>query len=594
MIRRSILCVLLIIYSLSIFSQQKDLFFLPIDSDPNKSLTYEQVMRLSHDISKRYPDNVIFTFLGLSEQNDTIPALIIFKDKANNPIEVAKQKKSTLMIQAGIHAGEPDGIDAGFMLIRTLLSDKNKMDLLNNVTIIFIPTFNIDGLKLLSPYHRINQNGPELQGWRANAMNLNLNRDYLKASSVEMKNWLQFYYYWHPDLFIDCHTTDGADYQYVMTFDMQLPIFMSNNFNNFFKTNFIPYFTNEMDKKGFLSTQYVAFRNWFSPESGLATSLYSPILSHSYPLLNNRPALLLETHMLKPYKQRVLATHQALLIILQWMNDNKHLLQNILSKEDEYSLSSAIPNMLFPIEYKLADHKSKKILKGYEFHKVISPVTGLSYYTYDNTKPIDVTLDFWDSIEVKTNAILPYGYILGPEWKHLMEILKLHQVSFFTFTKEMKIKVQYYFLTNLEYNNSIFEGTFSPIFSFQLRDTLIDFPRGSFFIPINQKSWKSIVYLLEPESPVGFMKMGSFNSMFERKEYGEIYVLDTLAQSMLKDKNIAAAFEEKKVKDPDFAKDAWAQLMWFYDNSPWKDQRRLTIPVFKVKDEVSYQQIMKR
>lgn len=593
MIRRIILCVLLIINSLIVFSQQTNLFSLPIDNDPNKSLSYEQVMRLSHDLALKYPNNIKFMSLGLSEQNDTIPALIIFKDKANNPREIANQNKATLMIQAGIHAGEPDGIDAGFMLIRTLFSNTNYLDLLDNVSIIFIPVFNVDGLKLLSPYHRINQNGPELQGWRANALNLNLNRDYMKASSIEMKNWLQFYHYWNPDLFIDCHTTDGADYQYVMTFDMQLPLFMSNNFNNFFKTNFIPYFTNEMDKKGFFSTQYVAFRNWFSPESGLAASVYSPILSHSYPLLNNRPALLLESHMLKPYKQRVLATHQAILIILQWMNDNKNLLQNILSKEDEYSLSIANPNMLFPIEYKLADHRSKKILKGYEFRKVISPVTGLSYYTYDNSKPIDVTLDFWDSIEVKNNAVLPYGYILGPEWKHLIDILKLHQVSFFILTEEMKIKVQYYYLTNLEYNNSIFEGTFSPIFSSQLRDTLIDFPRGSFFIPINQKSWKSIVYLLEPESAVSFMHMGYFNSMFERKEYGEIYVLDTLAQNMLKDKNIAAAFEEKKAKDLDFAKDAWGQLMWFYDNSSWRDQRRLTIPVFKVIDEASYHQIMK-
>ncbi|MGB3901885.1 MAG: M14 family zinc carboxypeptidase, partial [Bacteroidales bacterium] len=292
MIRRIILCVLLIIYSLIVFSQQTNLFSLPIDNDPNKSLSYEQVMRLSHDLALKYPNNIKFMSLGLSEQNDTIPALIIFKDKANNPREIANQNKATLMIQAGIHAGEPDGIDAGFMLIRTLFSNTNYLDLLDNVSIIFIPVFNVDGLKLLSPYHRINQNGPELQGWRANAHNLNLNRDYMKASSIEMKNWLQFYYYWNPDLFIDCHTTNGADYQYIMTFDMQCPPFMSSNFNNFFKTEFIPYFTYEMDKKGFLSTQYVAFRNWFSPESGLATSLYSPILSHGYPLLNNRPALL--------------------------------------------------------------------------------------------------------------------------------------------------------------------------------------------------------------------------------------------------------------------------------------------------------------
>ena len=591
MSRENIFLVLLIICSLNLWAQKTNLFYLPIDDDPNKSLTYEQIIQLSHDIAVQYPNNIKFISLGFSEQNDTIPALIIYKDKADNPTEIANQNKATLMIQAGIHAGEPDGVDAGFMLIRTLFSNTNYLDLLNKVTIIFIPVFNVDGLKLLSPYHRINQNGPELQGWRANAHNLNLNRDYMKASSVEMKYWLQFYYYWNPDLFIDCHTTDGADYQYVMTFDMQLPPFMSSNFNNFFKTEFIPYFTYEMEKNGFLTTQYVAFRNWFSPESGLAASLYSPILSHGYPLLNNRPALLLETHMLKPYKQRVLATHQALLIVIEWMNNNKNMLKNILSKEDEFSLSKVKTKMLFPIEYKLANHQSKKVLKGYEMHKVISPITGLSYYTYDNTKPMDWTLDFWDSIEVKNNITLPFGYIIGPEWKHLMEILKLHQISFIAFSEETNLKVQYYYLTNLEFDNSIFEGTFGPIFSYQLRDTILKFPKGSYFIPINQKAWKRLVYLLEPESSVGFMQMGYFNSMFERKEYGEIYVLDTLAQNMLKDKKIAAAFEEKKSAEPDFAKDGWAQLMWFYDNSPWKDQRRSTIPVFKVMDEVTFNKI---
>jgi hypothetical protein len=571
--------------------QNNKIFTLPIDNEPDKSLSYEQVMKLSHELAKQYSDNIHFTYLGLSEQNDTIAALIIFKDKANNPTEIAKQNKVTLMIQAGIHAGEPDGIDGGFMLIRSLLSNPRYMNLLNNVTIIFIPAFNVDGLKLLSPYHRINQNGPELQGWRANAHNLNLNRDYLKASSIEMKNWLKFYYYWNPDFFIDCHTTDGADYQYVMTFDMQLPSFVSTDFNNFFEHNFITYFIDEMDNNGFLSTQYVAFRDWFSPESGLTASIYSPILSHGYPLLNNKPALLLETHMLKSYKQRVMATHQALLIVLEWLSNNKNLLKNLLLNEDNYSLSMAKPNKTFPITYKLTEHQNKKILKGYEYHKAISPVTGISYYTYDNTKPMEVALDFWDSIEVKTNVVLPYGYLLGPEWEHLIEILELHQVTSYTLSEISKIKVQYYYLTKLKFDNAIFEGTFSPIFSYQLRDTFIDLPRGSYFIPINQKAWKSLVYLLEPESTVGFMQMGYFNSMFERKEYGEIYVLDTLAQNMLNDKNIADAFREKKLKEPEFANDPWAQLMWFFDNSPWKDQRMRTIPVFKVMDKENYQKV---
>jgi hypothetical protein len=580
----------LIISSL-LSGQNNKIFTLPIDNEPDKSLSYEQVMKLSHELAKQYSDNIHFTYLGLSEQNDTIAALIIFKDKANNPTEIAKQNKVTLMIQAGIHAGEPDGIDGGFMLIRSLLSNPRYMNLLNNVTIIFIPAFNVDGLKLLSPYHRINQNGPELQGWRANAHNLNLNRDYLKASSIEMKNWLKFYYYWNPDFFIDCHTTDGADYQYVMTFDMQLPSFVSTDFNNFFEHNFITYFIDEMDNNGFLSTQYVAFRDWFSPESGLTASIYSPILSHGYPLLNNKPALLLETHMLKSYKQRVMATHQALLIVLEWLSNNKNLLKNLLLNEDNYSISMSKPNKTFPITYKLTEHQNKKILKGYEYHKAISPVTGISYYTYDNTKPMEVALDFWDSIEVKTNVVLPYGYLLGPEWEHLIEILELHQVTSYTLSEISKIKVQYYYLTKLKFDNAIFEGTFSPIFSYQLRDTFIDLPRGSYFIPINQKAWKSLVYLLEPESTVGFMQMGYFNSMFERKEYGEIYVLDTLAQNMLNDKNIADAFREKKLKEPEFANDPWAQLMWFFDNSPWKDQRMRTIPVFKVMDKENYQKV---
>ncbi len=40
--------------------------------------------------------------------------------------------------------------------------------------------------------------------------------------------------------------------------------------------------------------------------------------------------------------------------------------------------------------------------------------------------------------------------------------------------------------------------------------------------------------------------------------------------------------DEKKKQDPDFAKDAYAQLKFIFENSPWIEPGFMQYPVFRI------------
>lgn len=274
------------------------------------------------DFCKKLAQNsseVKFMSYGKSPQGRDLPLLIISKDGDFDLKSIRQKGKVVLMIQACIHAGEPDGKDAGLMLIRDIVISKTATALLNNLCILFIPIVNVDGHERFGKYTRINQNGPTECGWRTTAQNYNLNRDFMKADAPETQAWLQLYNEWLPDFFVDCHVTDGADYQYALTYAMEVYGNMSPELTKWTNENYISKVEKMMKADSFPITPYVQFRNWHDPRSGLISWVAPPMLSQGYAAIQNRPGLLIESHMLKDYKTRVTATYEMLkntLIIL--------------------------------------------------------------------------------------------------------------------------------------------------------------------------------------------------------------------------------------------------------------------------------------
>ncbi|MBC7796077.1 MAG: M14 family metallopeptidase, partial [Pyrinomonadaceae bacterium] len=310
---------------------------------PAEKTDYKTTPRLRETIEylKRLEKSsklIKFTNFGLSGENREMPLVIAAKDNAFTPEIARKQKKVIILIQACIHAGESDGKDAGLALLRDIVITKTRQNLLDNVVIMFEPIYNVDGHERFGAFNRINQNGPEKTGFRPNATNLNLNRDYIKADAPETRAWLKLWNIWRPDFFIDCHVTDGADYRYNLTYQFEHNQTTADSIKNWIETAFDKRIVPNTEKAGNTLAPYLEFRDGRDLSKGFDEFLSTPRYATCYPILRNRPAVLIETHMLKPYKNRVLANYDFIRFIIEDLNQNKtSLLEAIKQAEAETS-----------------------------------------------------------------------------------------------------------------------------------------------------------------------------------------------------------------------------------------------------------------
>lgn len=552
---------------------------------------YPATMEYCKELAASSP-MISFASFGLSEQGRDLPLLIVDREGLTDPEAIRRTGRIVLMIEACIHPGESEGKDAGLMLIRDLTSgtgpDKQlKPDLLNHLSILFIPIFNVDGHERFGPYNRINQNGPKEMGWRVTATNLNLNRDFLKADALEMQSWLKLFNAWLPDFFIDVHTTNGADYQYVLTYMMEVYGNMDPGLTQWASNEYLPYMTRAMEDKGYPVFPYVTFRNWHDPKSGLITRVAPPMLSQGYTSLRNRPSLLIETHMLKPYKQRVEATCECLGITLQFLDRSHKELKEKIRQADNYLLSPQFLTDSFPLQFEtLRDDSVMVDFKGVKYQRIKSDLSGGYWYDYSDTAET-WRIPWFSKTRPRVSVKLPMAYIIPAEWSGIIEKLRLHGVDMISLTREETLPVRSYRFSKPVWQTNPFEGH-HPLTTFELEEfgeerTL---PAGSVIIPVQQTTGKIIAHLLEPRGDGSLAWWGFFDAIFDQKEYAENYVMENLAPQMLEaDPALKAAFDQKMKQDSVFAKNPRQILDWFYVRSPWHDNRRMVYPVCLIRDE---------
>ncbi|NVN95318.1 MAG: M14 family metallopeptidase [Bacteroidetes bacterium] len=530
-------------------------------------------------------DWVKYSSFGISPQGREMPLLIIDKNGNFTPESIRKSGNIILLIQAAVHAGEPDGKDAGLLLFRDIAINKKKIELLDHVTILFIPIFNVDGHERFGKYNRINQNGPTEMGWRTTANNLNLNRDYLKADAIEMKYWLEMFNRFMPDFFIDCHTTDGADYQYVLTYGIETDGNVDEALIKWQKENYLAPITKLMFQQGLPILPYVTFRNWHDPRSGLISNVAPPMLSQGYTIERNRPGLLIETHMLKTYKIRVESTYKMIentLNILNIENKNLHIL---IAEADKKTASENFRKKNFAINFETSEKDSTWIdFLGVEYISEKSDVSGGEWFKYDNTKSITFKIPYFNKTEATESTMLPKSYIIPPEWNEVINILKLHGIAMKTISKPLKVNVHSYKFNHPKWSSTPYESRL-PLTDFDM-DSIEEertYPIGSVIIDMNQPGARIIAYLLEPKANSSLVFWGFFNSVFEQKEYAESYVMEAMAREMLaKDANLKKEFEQKKLSESEFAKNPRAILNWFYSKTDYWDKHLNVYPIGKI------------
>jgi hypothetical protein len=527
---------------------------------------------------------LLLTDFGQSPQGRKLPLLIADRNGNFSPESVRKSGNAILLIEACIHAGECDGKDAGLMLIRDIAINKSLNHLLDHVTILFIPIFNTDGHERFGPYNRINQNGPEEMGWRTTAQNLNLNRDFMKADAPEMKAWLELYNKWLPEFFVDCHVTDGADFQYTMTYALETKGNMEAGLSHWTENVCEKYLVAEMEKSGFPVFPYVQFRNWHDPRSGLTNGVAAPMLSQGYCAVQNRPGLLIETHMLKPYKARVTSTYTMLNHTLELLNREYKTLQSLEKKADTYTASETFRMEPFPVSFaeSYADSTLIEFL-GFDYTIDTSDLTGGLWFKYNNKKPTNWQLTIFPNCIPTKVVSLPEAYLVPPQCTSIIEGLKLHGVKMTPLKKETTLQIKSTRFSNVRWQQRSYEGHHKLICDLSDTIEVCTFPAGTILVDMNQRNARVIAHLLEPGSPDSYAAWGFFDAFMEQKEYSESYVMETMAREMIK-KNPAlkAEFEKKKASDKEFAADPDAMLNWFYSKSPYWDSHLNVYPVGRI------------
>lgn len=554
-------------------------------TDYRETPRYDETIAYSRKLAGASP-LLRFKSFGQSGEGRELPLLIAATGNTFTPQAARNAGKAIIMIQACIHAGESDGKDAGFALLRDIAITKTVPGMLDRVVVLFIPIYNTDGHERFGPFNRINQNGPAEMGWRATSANLNLNRDYMKADAPETRAWLKLWTEWNPDLLVDCHVTDGADFQYNITYIYEhhehAPAPVLAWMREAFDQRIFP----ATESKGNLLAQYMTFRDNRDLMKGIDGFVMPPRFSTGYTTIRNRPGITIETHMLKGYRNRVRGTYDLLRFTLEEVNRNPEKLLRAVRQADEETVkagNSYNPQRRYPLQIQLTDKPKLVQFKGVESSTEQSDVSGAMRVVF-GTKPVELTIPFYDESRVAAAVAPPLYYIVPPQWKEVISVLAAHGLRLQRLSAPATIDVESYRFGNVKFAPAPFEGRIMPG---ELTKVLVrerrTFPAGSVVVPVAQPAGNVAVHLLEPDGPDSFIAWGFFNVIFEQKEYGEDYVLEKLAREMLaKDENLRREFEQRVATDPKFAASPTERLNFFYERSPYWDKQVNLYPVGRV------------
>ena len=516
--------------------------------------------------------------IGKSAQGRSLYVLIVSKDKAFTPQAAARTGKPVIFIQNGIHAGEIGGKDASIMLLRDVLVTKKFEPWLDRVILAVMPVFNVDGHENVSPFHRINQNGPEMTGFRGTAQRINLNRDYVKADAPEMRAWLQFYNAWLPDFLIDNHVTDGADFQYDLTYTTPTEQDVWPTLGRWAKEYYLPAMTRAMGENGHLMAPYGGMRGG----SAYIADTFTPRFSHAYAAAQNRSSLLVETHSLKPYRTQVWAHYDVMRFSIDAIAAEPDRLKNAVKQADgEVSALAGLADMPLAFEPDLTKGVPF-VYRGLAVRMETNSLSGEPYPVYlPEAKNVETKL----VREVKTSLspMVPHAYVIPPEWSSVVEILRLHGIQTRTLTAPLEVDAEVTRFKGATWNIQPFEGRNLLTFFDEAKPNSVKLPAGSTVVPMAQRAARVAMYLLEAQSPDSLVRWGFFNTIFEQKEYFSPYVFEPIAAKMLAEKPaLREEFEAKLRNEAKFRDDPRARLFWLYQRSPYYEAGKDVYPVVRV------------
>lgn len=550
----------------------------------NQSATYQECIQYYKKLALSSERVSVLTY-GKTDSGEPLHLVVLTQGSAPADSKTEREafiqkikadKKAVFLVMNGIHPGEPEGIDASMMLARDLVTEKSK--LLKDVVVCIIPVYNIGGAINRNCCTRANQNGPEMYGFRGNGKNLDLNRDFIKGDSRNTWAFWEIYHDWKPDVFIDNHTSNGADYQYTMTL-----ISSQKDKQDFgvkkYMEKMLPLIEAEMEKSGEEICPYVNVHGK-AMEDEIIAFFESPRYSTGYTTLWGTVSFVAEAHMLKPFDDRVWATYNLMESIINVMIATKE----DLLKRDFYTVKSQITQTYWPIEWNLDKGSYEEInFKGYEYEMRPSAIPGHERVFYNHNKPYERKIKFYNTYIVTDSVDKPFAYIIPQAWKEVADRLEANGCLIRKSKSDTTVEVEYYSIENFISPKSPYEGHFPHSnIETETRTDRIKVKRGDYFVILPNRY---AVETLEPRATDAFLVWNFFDPILQQKEWFSSYVFDDVAKEMLaNDAVLKKEFEAERTKNSEFAKDYFQQLYWLYKRSPNYEKAHLRYPVYRLMD----------
>lgn len=546
-------------------------------SDSAGSATYLQAIDFYTSLAARYK-SIKMVAAGPTDTHYPLHVVYYCSDRNFDIDNWHETGKTIILINNGIHPGEPDGIDASMLLLRDVVM--KKVYIPSNVVLAIIPVFNVGGCLNRNSTSRANQNGPLEYGFRGSAENLDLNRDFMKMDAKETQSLVHLIRTLDPDIFIDNHVSDGADYQHIMTLLATQHNKLGGLTGKYMQNKFVPHIYQDMKRKGYDLVPYV---NDFSstPDHGWREFIEPPRFGSGYVALWQTMAFVPETHMLKPFKDRVAATYQLMLSFIYTTARYADEIKTIRTADRK----AILDKKEFPLEWKVDTTLSTPIqFKGYEAGYKPSKVSGLPRLYYDRSKPFTKQVPFYNHYSAANKVTAPIAYIIPQGWNEVIDRLKCNNVQMRTLTQDSIVSVTTYHIAKYETLPNPYEKHYlHRNISVTSQTEKIKLLKGDYIIMVNQLAKRYLIEALEPTAPDGFFAWNFFDAILQQKEYFSNYVFEDNAAKMLEENaELKKLLEDKKKADTSFAKNGDAQLDFIYRHSPYYEPVNMRYPVFRI------------
>ncbi|AKC85472.1 M14 family metallopeptidase [Pseudoxanthomonas suwonensis] len=545
---------------------------------------YEEVAALASAFQRRWPDKVAARSFGTTPEGRPMQLLVVTATGAFDPAEARRRGIPVVLVQGGIHAGEIDGKDAGFLALRQVLEGEAAPGALEKLVWLFVPVFNVDGHERFGAWNRPNQRGPEEMGWRTTAQNFNLNRDYLKADAPEMQAMLRLVQEWDPLAVVDLHATNGAQFEHDISIQVE-PLHAGDPALRRIGRQWRDAVIADLARHGSLPLAfYPSFVVQDDPASGFEDGVPPPRFSHGYFLLRNRLAMLVETHSWRPYPERVRTTRNTVVSVLEQIA--RHGAQWRHTAVEADARAAAIAGASEPLAWKATAESRDIDFRGYAYTRTPSDVSGATMTRYDESTPQLWRVPLRDRLAPSLLATAPKaGYLVPPAWAGFVQpALDAHGVAYRTLGAGWpQAPVQAFRADAAKTDARSTEGRQRLALEGAWRPEPRDVGAGALYVPVAQPLSRLVLALLEPQAPDSLAAWGAFNVAFERKEYMEDYVAEAVAREMLDaDPALRDGFERRLAAEPAFAADPSARLDFFYRRHPAWDERHGLYPVLRL------------